>query len=159
MRVLAQRVTRASVTVASETVGAIGPGFLLLVGVTSGDSPSEADLLARKVANLRVFDDAAGSLNRSALDLLAAGEPVGMLVVSQFTLYADCRKGRRPSFIDAAAPTTAAPLVGVFADRLRGFGLVVATGVFGADMQVELVNDGPVTIWLDSAEMRSLHPT
>lgn len=153
MRVLIQRVTAARVTVAEETVGAIGPGFLLLVGVTSGDTPSEADLLARKVANLRVFDDADGNLNRSALDLLAAGEPVGMLVVSQFTLYADCRKGRRPSFVSAAPPAIAAPLVERLADGLRELGLLIATGRFGAEMQIALVNDGPVTIWLDTAEL------
>ncbi len=153
MRVLAQRVTRARVTVGDETAGEIGPGFLLLVGVTLDDTPAQADLLARKVANLRVFDDADGNLNRSALDLLAAGEPLGMLVVSQFTLYADCRKGRRPSFVNAAPPPIAAPLVDRFAAGLRGLGLPVATGRFGAEMQVELVNDGPVTIWLDTAEL------
>jgi D-tyrosyl-tRNA(Tyr) deacylase len=153
MRVLAQRVTRARVTVGEETAGEIGPGFLLLVGVTPTDTASEAELLARKVANLRVFDDVDGNLNRSALDLLAAGAPVGMLVVSQFTLYADSRKGRRPSFINAAPPPIAAPLVDRFADGLRALGLPVATGRFGAEMQVELVNDGPVTIWLDSAEL------
>lgn len=152
MRVLIQRVTRARVTVGEEIAGEIGPGFLLLVGVTPGDTPAEAELLARKAANLRVFDDAAGNLNRSALDRLAAGEPVGMLVVSQFTLYADCRKGRRPSFVNAAPPPIAAPLVDHFADALRAFGLPVETGRFGAEMQVELVNDGPVTIWLDSAD-------
>src|SRR5918997_5439360 len=96
VRVLAQRVTRARVTIAKETTGEIGPGFLLLVGVTLDDTAAAADLLASKVANLRVFDDADGNLNRSALDLLGSGEPIGMLVVSQFTLYADCRKGRRP---------------------------------------------------------------
>jgi D-tyrosyl-tRNA(Tyr) deacylase len=151
VRVLAQRVTEARVTVAGETVGAIGPGFLLLVGVAAGDGPAEVELLARKVANLRVFDDAAGNLNRSALDLLATGEPVGMLVVSQFTLYADCRQGRRPSFVNAAPSEIAAPRVEAFADALRDFGLPVAMGVFGAEMRVTLVNDGPVTIWLDSA--------
>ncbi len=150
---LAQRVTRARVTVAGETVGEIGPGFLLLVGVTGTDGPAEAERLAGKIANLRVFDDAAGNLNRSARDLLAAGEPVAMLVVSQFTLYADCRKGRRPSFVAAAAPAVAAPLVERFAAELRGLGLPVATGRFGAEMAVELVNDGPVTIWMDSAEV------
>ena len=153
MRVLAQRVARAHVTVGEETAGEIGPGFLLLVGVTPADTDATAELLARKVANLRVFDDAAGNLNRSALDLLAAGDEVGMLVVSQFTLYADCRKGRRPSFVDAAPPALAAPLVDRFADELRALGLPVATGRFGAEMQVELVNDGPVTIWLDSADL------
>ena len=153
MRVLAQRVTRARVTVAGGTSGEIGPGFVLLVGVTLDDTAAAADLLARKVAHLRVFDDADGNLNRSALDLLEAGEPIGMLVVSQFTLYADCRKGRRPSFVQAAPPAIAEPLVDRFADGLRALGLAVATGRFGAEMQVELVNDGPVTIWLDSTEL------
>jgi D-aminoacyl-tRNA deacylase len=153
VRVLAQRVTEARVTVAGETVGETGPGFLLLVGVTGTDTTAEADLLARKAANLRVFDDAAGNLNRSALDLLESGEPVGMLVVSQFTLYADCRKGRRPSFVNAAPPPIAAPLVDRFADGLRALGLPVATGRFGAEMQIAFINDGPVTIWLDTAEL------
>ena len=153
MRVLAQRVTRARVTVAGETSGEIGPGFVLLVGVTLDDTAAAADLLARKVANLRVFDDADGNLNRSALDLLEAGESIGMLVVSQFTLYADCRKGRRPSFVQAAPPAIAEPLVDRFADGLRALGLPVETGRFGAEMQVELVNDGPVTIWLDTADL------
>ncbi len=153
MRVLVQRVRRAQVTVAEETTGEIGRGFLLLVGVTLDDTAAAADLLARKVAHLRVFDDADGNLNRSALDLLEAGEPIGMLVVSQFTLYADCRKGRRPSFVRAAPPAMAEPLVDRFADGLRALGLPVATGRFGAEMQVELVNDGPVTIWLDTAEL------
>jgi D-tyrosyl-tRNA(Tyr) deacylase len=153
VRVLIQRVTQARVTVEKETAGEIGPGFLLLVGVTHTDTAAEAELLARKVANLRVFDDAAGNLNRSALDLLAAGEAVGMLVVSQFTLYADSRKGRRPSFVNAAPPPIAAPLVDRFANELRGLGLPVETGRFGAEMQIELVNDGPVTIWLDTAEL------
>jgi D-aminoacyl-tRNA deacylase len=153
MRVLAQRVTRARVTVAGETTGEIGPGFLLLVGVTLDDTAAAADLLARKVANLRVFDDADGNLNRSALDLLEAEEPAEMLVVSQFTLYADCRRGRRPSFVRAAPPAIAEPLVDRFAGGLRALDLAVATGRFGAEMQVELVNDGPVTIWLDSADL------
>jgi D-aminoacyl-tRNA deacylase len=153
VRVLVQRVCRARVTVAEETTGEITRGFLLLVGVTLDDTAAVADLLARKVANLRVFDDADGNLNRSALDLLEAGEPVGMLVVSQFTLYADCRKGRRPSFVHAAPPAIAEPLVDRFADGLRALGLPVATGRFGAEMQVELVNDGPVTIWLDTVEL------
>ena len=153
MRVLAQRVTQARVTVTGEVIGAIGPGFMLLVGVTLDDTDSAANLLARKVANLRVFDDAEGNLNRSALELLETGEPIGMLVVSQLTLYADCRKGRRPSFVHAAPPAIAEPLVERFADGLREVGLPVETGRFGAEMQVELVNDGPVTIWLDSAEL------
>lgn len=150
MRVLIQRVTRASVSVAGETVGKIGPGFLLLVGITHGDTPELAAQMAQKVANLRIFDDAGGNLNRSALDLLAAQDPVGMLVVSQFTLYADTRKGRRPSFIDAARPEVASPLVDHFAETLRGLSLPVATGRFGAEMAIDLVNDGPITIWLDS---------
>ena len=153
MRVLVQRTSRARVTVAEETTGAIGRGFLILVGATLDDTPAAADLLARKVANLRVFDDEVGNLNRSALDLLQAEEPVGMLVVSQFTLYADCRKGRRPSFVQAAPPAIAEPLINRFADGLRALGLPVEMGHFGAEMQVELVNDGPVTIWLDSADL------
>jgi D-tyrosyl-tRNA(Tyr) deacylase len=153
VRVLVQRVTRARVTVSGETTGEIGPGFLLLAGVTLKDTRAEADLLARKVAHLRVFDDTDGNLNRSALDLLEAGEPIGMLVVSQFTLYADCRKGRRPSFVNAASLALAEPLVSRFADELRALDLPVETGRFGAEMQVELVNDGPVTIWLDTEEL------
>jgi D-tyrosyl-tRNA(Tyr) deacylase len=150
MRVLIQRVTQAAVAVGGETVGAIGPGFLLLVGITHGDDDAVVAAMARKIANLRLFDDAAGAINRSALDLLAADEPVGMLVVSQFTLYADTRKGRRPSFVAAAPPALAAPLVDRFAARLAALGLPVAQGRFGAEMQVSLVNDGPVTVWLDS---------
>jgi len=153
VRVLAQRVTFARVAVGGETVGEIGPGLALLVGVTHGDGEREADLLADKAANLRVFDDAAGTMNRSALDLLAAGDPVGMLVVSQFTLYGDVRKGRRPSWSDAARPESAQPLVERFAARLRGLGLPVATGRFGAEMKVALENDGPVTLWIDSADL------
>ena len=150
MRVLIQRVTHASVSVAGETVGKIGAGFLLLVGITHDDTPEVVAQMAQKVANLRIFDDASGNLNRSALDLLSTNDAVGMLVVSQFTLYADTRKGRRPSFIDAARPEIAAPLVDHFADTLRGLSLPVATGSFGAEMAINLVNDGPVTIWLDS---------
>ena len=154
MRVLLQRVVRAEVVVEGRVVGAIGRGFVLLVGVGHGDGEAEAALLAGKVANLRVFDDAAGQLNRSALDLAASGEDVGMLVVSQFTLYADTRRGRRPSFTRAAPPERAAPLVGRFAAALTELGLSVAEGRFGVEMAVELVNDGPVTIWLDAAELR-----
>lgn len=150
MRVLIQRVTRASVTVGGEIIGQIGPGFLLLVGITHDDTPEQVAQTAQKVANLRIFEDAAGAMNRSALDRLSAGDPVGMLVVSQFTLYADTRKGRRPSFINAARPEVAAPLVEHFAASLRALALPVATGRFGAEMAIDLVNDGPVTIWLDS---------
>lgn len=155
MRALVQRVTRASVTVDDVVVAAIGRGFLVLHGVTHDDQPDDAALLAAKVANLRVFDDDQGALNRSALDLTAdPGAEVAVLVVSQFTLYADCRRGRRPSFVRAAPPAVAAPLVDQFAEALRRLGLRVEQGRFGATMAVELVNDGPVTIWLDTVELR-----
>ncbi len=153
MRVLLQRVTEASVTVGGEAVGEIGPGLALLVGVTHGDGERDADRLATKVANLRVFDDGAGVMNRSALDRLGSDEPVGMLVVSQFTLYGDVRKGRRPSWVAAAPPNVAAPLVDRFVATLRDLGFPVATGRFGAEMLVSLVNDGPVTLWLDGADI------
>ncbi|MCC6792354.1 MAG: D-tyrosyl-tRNA(Tyr) deacylase [Thermomicrobiales bacterium] len=156
MRVLAQRVSRASVTVDGGVVGAIDQGFLLLVGVTHSDTEAIARHLAAKVANLRVFDDAGGNLNRSLLDLAGDSPPTGAaLVVSQFTLYADARKGRRPSFTGAARPEAAAPLVETFASALVELGLRVERGRFGAEMAVELVNDGPVTIWLDSDELRA----
>ena len=155
MRAVIQRVTSASVTVAGDMIGSIECGFLILLGVTHDDTTDEVTLLVNKIANLRVFEDEAGAMNRSALDLLA-GDPasVGMLVVSQFTLYADARKGRRPSFINAARPEIAEPLVEEFAAGLRQTGLKVAQGRFGAEMQVALVNDGPVTIVLDTAELR-----
>ena len=155
MRALLQRVTRASVTVDGELISEIGTGFLILLGVTQDDTAEDGAFLAGKVANLRVFEDDAGAMNRSALDLLG-DEPadVAMLVVSQFTLYADARKGRRPSFVKAARPEQASPLVDAFADELRALGLPVKQGVFGAEMKVELLNDGPVTIWLDTAELR-----
>jgi len=149
VRVLLQRVSRASVTVDGQVVGAIGPGLLLLVGVRRGDDQATAEWMAQKVANLRIFEDEAGKMNRSVLEVGGSA-----LVVSQFTLYADVRKGRRPSFIEAAPPEEARPLVDAFAAALRRLGLPVETGVFGAHMDVELVNDGPVTIWLDSAELR-----
>jgi D-tyrosyl-tRNA(Tyr) deacylase len=151
VRVLIQRVSRANVSVDGAIVGQIGRGFLLLVGVTHDDTEDQSAALATKIANLRVFDDEAGNLNRSAADLLAGSpESIGMLVVSQFTLYADTRKGRRPSFVQAAPPVVASPLVDHFANQLRQLGLTVEQGIFGAEMQVELVNDGPVTIWLDT---------
>jgi len=140
-----QRVARASVSVDGERVASIGVGFLLLVGVGHDDGPAEAERLAEKVSALRVFADEAGKMNRAIADV--GGEA---LVVSQFTLYADLRKGRRPSWTDAADPSTAAELVNAFAAALERRGLPVATGVFGADMQVELLNDGPVTLLLDS---------
>ncbi|MBC8077286.1 MAG: D-tyrosyl-tRNA(Tyr) deacylase [Chloroflexales bacterium] len=147
MRVLLQRVSSASVTVEGATTGAIVGGLLLLVGVGPGDGREEAQQLADKVATLRIFSDDAGKFNRSLLDVGGAA-----LVVSQFTLYADTRKGRRPSFIDAAPPEQAAPLVDAFAAAMEAHGIRVERGVFGAHMQVALVNDGPVTIMLESAE-------
>jgi D-tyrosyl-tRNA(Tyr) deacylase len=155
MRAVVQRVRRAKVTVGDEITGEIGTGFLILLGVTHTDTADDVAFLAAKIANLRVFEDDGGAMNRSALDLLAADPAaVGMLVVSQFTLYADARKGRRPSFVDAARPEVASPLVDAFGEHLRGLGLRVERGRFGAEMQVELVNDGPVTIVLDTADLR-----
>jgi D-aminoacyl-tRNA deacylase len=145
MRAVLQRVTRASVTVDGGIVGQIGVGWLVLLGVAKGDSDEDADRLADKVAVLRGFEDDAGKMNRSVAE---AGGSV--LVVSQFTLLADCRGGRRPSFTEAAEPAEAERLYLRFADRLRANGLAVETGVFRADMKVELLNDGPVTFLLDS---------
>ncbi len=154
MRVLLQRVTRARVTVDGAVTGEIGPGYVLLLGVSPVDGDAEVDLLASKVANLRVLDDANGVMNRSALEYLAADPAsVGMLVVSQFTLYADVRKGRRPGFTDAASPDHARRLVDRFVDTVRSMGVPVAAGEFGAHMVVTLANDGPVTIWIDSADL------
>jgi D-tyrosyl-tRNA(Tyr) deacylase len=150
VRAVIQRVCRASVTVDGETVGQIGRGFLVLVGVTHADGQAEADWLARKIAGLRLFEDAAGKMN---LGLAEVGGAV--LVVSQFTLYGDARKGRRPDFLQAARPERAEPLVDYLALRLREEGLPVATGRFRAMMEVALVNDGPVTLWLDTADLRS----
>jgi len=141
MRAVLQRVTEASVTVDGETVGAIGPGLMILLGVTHDDGPDQADWLARKIASLRIFEDSEGKLNLSLLDVEGQA-----LVVSQFTLYADTRKGRRPSFVAAAYPDTAAPLVKRFVDTLGEYGVRVESGVFGAHMQVEIHNDGPVTL-------------
>jgi D-tyrosyl-tRNA(Tyr) deacylase len=149
MRILVQRVTEASVRVDKSVIGEIGPGLLLFVGIRDGDSAEEATMLAGKVANLRIFEDEAGKMNRSVLDC-----GYSALVVSQFTLYADLRRGRRPSFVEAARPEVAAPLVEYFAGALRDLGLTVETGRFGADMDIALINDGPVTIWLDSADLR-----
>lgn len=145
MRVVLQRVSSASVTVGGEVVGAVGGGLLLLVGVAEGDDAATAQTLAKKCAEMRIFAGDDGRFDRSLLD--TSGEA---LVVSQFTLLADARKGRRPSFITAAAPEIAAPICDAFADSLRTLGVRVATGRFGAHMGVELVNDGPVTIVLDS---------
>lgn len=151
MRVVLQRVTQGRVTANGEITGQITQGFVVLVGVCEGDSEDEARLLARKTANLRVFSDDAGKMNLSALDIGA-----GVLVISQFTLYADTRKGRRPSFINAAKPDVAAPLVDFYAECLHDEGIAtIEHGVFGAAMQVEIHNDGPVTIILDSDELGS----
>lgn len=144
MRILLQRVSSANVTIDRRIAGSIGHGFLLLVGFTHGDTPVEVAWLAEKVVGLRLFGDADGKMN---LDLAAVGGAV--LVVSQFTLYGDAAKGRRPSFIDAARPDVAIPLYEGFIAALRARGVPVASGEFGADMQVALVNDGPVTLVLD----------
>lgn len=149
MRVVLQLVRQGSVTVDGQITGSVDQGFVALVGVTHGDTQVEADLLAKKTANLRVFPDDDGKMNRSILD--SGG---GVLVISQFTLYADARKGRRPSFTHAAPPDEAAPLVDYFAERLQQEGVArVEHGVFGASMLVEIYNDGPVTIILDTDEL------
>ena len=144
MRAVVQRVRKASVSVGGEVVGAIGPGLVVLLGVKTGDTEAEAKWLANKIANLRIFSDQEGKFNLSALDV--GGEA---LVVSQFTLYGDARKGRRPSFTEAAPPEVAEPLVEKFVEFLRAKGLKVETGRFGAIMLVEIHNDGPVTIILE----------
>jgi D-tyrosyl-tRNA(Tyr) deacylase len=148
MRAIVQRVSEASVAVEGQVVGAIGRGFLVLLGVTHGDGEAEAAALARKIAGLRIFEDASGKFNLALADVGGA-----VLVVSQFTLYGDARKGRRPSFTAAARPEQAEPLCQRFVDLVRSEGLVVQTGHFGAMMAVHLVNDGPVTLWLDTAEL------
>lgn len=146
MKAVLQRVSSAAVTVEGEEIGRIGQGYLVLLGVENGDSGKETAALAKKTANLRVFEDENGKLNRSVLDI--GGE---ILVVSNFTLCADSRKGNRPSFINAARPEVSEPLYQSFCEELRTLGISkVATGRFGADMQVSLVNDGPVTILLDT---------
>ena len=145
MRVLLQRVTRAAVTVDGAVRGSVGPGLMALVGVGPDDSAEIARAMAEKSVDLRIFRDDEGRTNRSLVDV--DGD---MLVVSQFTLYGDTRKGRRPSFIYAAKPDLAAELVEVFARAVEARGIEVGRGEFGAEMQVELVNDGPMTIWLDS---------
>jgi D-aminoacyl-tRNA deacylase len=144
MRAVIQRVSQASVTVAGEVVGAIGPGFVVLLGVTHTDTTAEAAWLADKIAGLRLFEDADGKMNAALADVGGA-----LLVVSQFTLYGDARKGRRPSFTEAARPEQAEPLVDDVVRRLRDRGFTVATGVFGAHMAVDIHNDGPVTLLLE----------
>jgi D-aminoacyl-tRNA deacylase len=145
VRLLLQRVTRAEVRVAGEVVGAIGPGLVVLVGVAGSDTPTVAETMARKCVELRLFRDDAGLTNRSLLDV--GGQ---VLAISQFTLLADTSRGRRPSFIRAAPPELGNELYQHFAAAVEALGVTVARGVFGAEMQVELVNDGPMTIWLDS---------
>ena len=144
MRALIQRVTRAQVRVGDRVIGAVGRGLLILVGFTHSDGQEQVEWMADKVAGLRIFADADDKMNLSVADV--AG---GLLVVSQFTLYGDAVKGRRPSFVDAARPEGAIPLYERFIELLRDRGLPVQTGEFGASMEVELVNDGPVTLWLE----------
>lgn len=145
MRAVVQRVLEASVTTGGETVSRIGPGLLVLLGVGKGDTEADAAWMADKLAHLRLFEDEAGKMNRSLLE-----ESRELIVVSQFTLYGDARKGRRPSFVEACEPTEARRLYELCCERLRAAGLSVGTGVFAADMKVALVNDGPVTLLLDS---------
>lgn len=149
MRILIQRVRRASVTVNGKITGQIGPGLLALVGLGAGDSASKFPKAIDKLTNLRIFQDENGAMNRSVRDIGG-----GLLLVSQFTLYADARKGRRPSFTNAMPPTEAEALFAEFVEAVRKeFDGPVETGVFGASMAVELLNEGPVTIWLDSEEL------
>lgn len=145
MRAVLQRVSRASVSIDGQVVGAIDTGLLVLLGVAPSDTPAQVQWLADKVVNLRLFTDDEGKMNRSLLDVGGAA-----LLVSQFTLYGDTRKGRRPSFTDAAPPTLAIPLYEAFVAAVAAFGVPTATGRFGADMAVELVNDGPVTLIIDT---------
>lgn len=150
MRVVVQRCSNAEVRIDGNSVGKIGQGFMLLVGITETDTTAEADLLAKKIAQLRVFEDEAGKMNLAIRDVGGA-----ILSISQFTLYADCRKGNRPSFIRAARPEQASPLYDYFNETLRTtYGLTVETGRFGADMKVDFINDGPVTILLDTDELK-----
>lgn len=144
MKILIQRVTQASVAVNENTVGSIGPGVLVFVGITHNDSAAQVSWLVNKLVNLRIFEDSKGKLNQSLIDRKGAA-----LVISQFTLYADCSAGRRPSFTEAALPEVAIPLYELFIDEIRKSGIDVSTGIFGASMKVSLVNDGPVTIMLE----------
>jgi D-aminoacyl-tRNA deacylase len=145
VRAVLQRVTSAKVTVEGRVTGEIGPGLLVLLGVGKGDSETDVEWMVDKISGLRIFEDEAGKMNKSLLDTSRA-----LLCVSQFTLYADTRKGRRPSFIDAGPPEEAKRLYALYCERARALGLTVGEGIFAADMKVALVNDGPVTIWLDS---------
>ena len=148
MRAVVQKVIQASVSVENQTVGEIETGFVVLLGVTHGDGEQEARYLARKIAHLRIFEDQEGKMNLALADVGGSA-----LVISQFTLYGDARKGRRPGFTAAAPPEVAEPLVARFADLLRDEAVPVAEGTFRAHMQVSLCNDGPVTLILDTAEM------
>ncbi len=150
MRAVVQRVLRGAVRIGEELVAEIGPGLVVLVGVHVQDTEEDARWLARKVAQLRIFSDEVGKLNRSVREVGGS-----VLSVSQFTLYGDVRKGNRPSFVDAAPPEVARPLYERFNETLRALGVPVQTGVFGAVMRVEISNDGPVTLLLDTAELRS----
>lgn len=149
MRALVQRVSHASVTIDGRIHGQIGQGFLVLLGITDGDTVDDAVYLADKTVKMRVFADENDKMNRSLADVGG-----GLLIVSQFTLYGDCRKGNRPSFTSAARSETAIPLYEAFIARCRESGLPVETGEFGADMKVDLLNDGPVTLWMDTKDMR-----
>jgi len=148
MRALIQRVTKGSVTIEGKINGEIDKGYVILLGVGKDDGEKECDYIADKIINLRIFEDENGKLNKSLLDVNGKA-----LIVSQFTLYADCKHGRRPSFIDAARPETAIPLYERFISVFEKAGIEVQTGQFGADMSVLIENDGPVTIWLDSNEI------
>ena len=148
MRACVQRVSSAQVTVDQQVVGAIEQGLVVLLGVAKGDEPRDAQHLAEKIAHLRIFNDAEGKMNRSVIDIEGA-----VLAISQFTLLGDCRKGRRPAFVDAAEPTLANALYERFLQQVREHDLPVATGIFQASMQVSLVNDGPVTLLLDSRKL------
>lgn len=150
MRVVVQRCSRAEVRIDGLVVGKIGQGFMLLVGITETDTQAEANILAKKIAQLRVFEDTEGKMNLAIHDVGGA-----ILSISQFTLYADCRKGNRPSFIRAARPEQASPLYDYFNETLRTtYNLQVETGRFGADMKVDFINNGPVTILLDTDELK-----
>ena len=144
MRAVVQRVSRARVVIGPEVAGEVGRGLLVLLGVTHADTAEQARWLADKVVGLRIFNDDEGKMNRSLAEVGG-----GMLVVSQFTLYGDCRKGRRPSFVEAAPPETAVPLYEAFVEAVKALGVPAETGRFGANMSVELINDGPVTFILE----------
>lgn len=144
MRVVLQRVNQGRVSVENQTIAEIGLGLVILLGIGPDDGDSQIDYLVNKIATLRIFEDEQGKINRSILDVSGAA-----IVVSQFTLYADTRKGRRPSFTDAAPPEIASPLVDCFVEKLAALGVPTQTGKFGAHMQVEIHNDGPVTIWME----------